>query len=186
MTLRDSNLDKLDQRVFDVLIVGGGINGAVSASALSSQGAKVALIDRGDFGGFTAIGPMSMDSMYIAYRRDTQVGWMLLSFDVNGSVAPVRLQIHQVLPICPAFTSVPSHELAPGVGLHPNPTNGQAIQVEHTGVLQSIEVLDATGRRVAQYAGTVRTIAVPEIAGAYLVRVIDAEGLRSITRLVRY
>ncbi len=54
MTLRDSNLDKLDRRVFDVLIVGGGINGAVSASALSSQGAKVALIDRGDFGGFTS------------------------------------------------------------------------------------------------------------------------------------
>ncbi len=54
VTLRDSNLDKLDRRVFDVLIVGGGINGAVSASSLSSQGAKVALIDRGDFGSFTS------------------------------------------------------------------------------------------------------------------------------------
>ncbi len=46
MTLRDSNLDKLDERVFDVLVIGGGINGAVSASALTAQGAKVALIDR--------------------------------------------------------------------------------------------------------------------------------------------
>jgi glycerol-3-phosphate dehydrogenase len=54
MTLRESNLDKLDQDVFDVLIVGGGINGAVSASALTSQGADVALIDRGDFAGFTS------------------------------------------------------------------------------------------------------------------------------------
>jgi glycerol-3-phosphate dehydrogenase len=52
--LRESNLDKLGQRVFDVLIVGGGINGAVSAAALSAQGAQVALIDRGDFAGFTS------------------------------------------------------------------------------------------------------------------------------------
>lgn len=54
MKLRESNLDKLGQRVFDVLIVGGGINGAVSAAALCARGAKVALIDRGDFAGFTS------------------------------------------------------------------------------------------------------------------------------------
>jgi glycerol-3-phosphate dehydrogenase len=52
--LRESNLDKLDERVFDVLVIGGGINGAVSAAALSAQGAKVALIDKGDFAGFTS------------------------------------------------------------------------------------------------------------------------------------
>jgi len=34
---------------FDVLVIGGGINGAVSAAALSARGAKVALLDRGDF-----------------------------------------------------------------------------------------------------------------------------------------
>lgn len=54
MKLRASNLEKLEQRVFDVLVVGGGVNGAVSAAALASQGAKVALIDRGDFAGFTS------------------------------------------------------------------------------------------------------------------------------------
>ncbi len=54
MKLRESNLDKLGTRVFDVLIIGGGINGAVSAAALSAQGAKVALIDKGDFAGFTS------------------------------------------------------------------------------------------------------------------------------------
>jgi glycerol-3-phosphate dehydrogenase len=52
--LRESNLDKLDQRAFDVLIIGGGINGAVSAAALSARGARVALIDKGDFAGFTS------------------------------------------------------------------------------------------------------------------------------------
>jgi glycerol-3-phosphate dehydrogenase len=54
MKLRHNNIEKLDRRTFDVLIVGGGINGAVSAAALSAQGASLALIDRGDFAGFTS------------------------------------------------------------------------------------------------------------------------------------
>lgn len=54
MKLRSSNIEKLAQSVFDVLIIGGGINGAVSAAALSGKGAKVALIDQRDFAGFTS------------------------------------------------------------------------------------------------------------------------------------
>ena len=54
MELRRQNVDRLGQDHFDVLIIGGGINGAVSAAALSARGAKVALIDRGDFAGFTS------------------------------------------------------------------------------------------------------------------------------------
>jgi glycerol-3-phosphate dehydrogenase len=37
-----------------VLVLGGGINGAVSAAALAARGAKVALIDRGDFASATS------------------------------------------------------------------------------------------------------------------------------------
>ena len=48
-SLRSSNVDKLEQQVFDVLIVGGGINGAVAAASLAGKGVRVALIDRGDF-----------------------------------------------------------------------------------------------------------------------------------------
>ena len=54
MTLRDTNIEKLRKEEFDVLILGGGINGAVSAAALSAKGVKVALIDKGDFAGFTS------------------------------------------------------------------------------------------------------------------------------------
>ncbi|MDH3706351.1 MAG: FAD-dependent oxidoreductase, partial [Acidimicrobiia bacterium] len=54
MSLRRTNLDKLAGGHFDVLVVGGGINGAVTAAALSARGASVALIDRGDFAGFTS------------------------------------------------------------------------------------------------------------------------------------
>jgi glycerol-3-phosphate dehydrogenase len=52
--LRNSNLARLAGEEFDVLIVGAGINGAVSAAALATQGARVALVDRGDFAGFTS------------------------------------------------------------------------------------------------------------------------------------
>ena len=62
MQLRKSNLAKLRQHHFDVLIVGGGINGAVSAAALAGKGAQVALIDRGDFAGLT-----SMNSSNLAW-----------------------------------------------------------------------------------------------------------------------
>jgi alpha-glycerophosphate oxidase/glycerol-3-phosphate dehydrogenase len=49
--LRQSNVDKLQEHDFDVLILGGGINGAVSAAALAARGLRVALIERGDFAG---------------------------------------------------------------------------------------------------------------------------------------
>jgi len=54
MTLRENNVRKLGQGVYDVLIIGGGINGAVSAAALAGKGARVALIDQRDFAGFTS------------------------------------------------------------------------------------------------------------------------------------
>ena len=54
MALRTASLEKLDNGSFDVLIVGGGINGAVSAAVLAGRGESVALIDRGDFGAFTS------------------------------------------------------------------------------------------------------------------------------------
>jgi glycerol-3-phosphate dehydrogenase len=54
VTLRASNLERIADGRFDVLVVGGGINGAVTAAALGSRGARVALVDRGDFAGFTS------------------------------------------------------------------------------------------------------------------------------------
>ena len=47
---RDRNLDRLVSRPLDVLVVGGGINGAVSALALAAAGLRVGLVERHDFG----------------------------------------------------------------------------------------------------------------------------------------
>lgn len=46
----DSN--KIEQ--FDVAVIGGGINGAVSAAALSGAGLRVLVLEKGDFAGFTS------------------------------------------------------------------------------------------------------------------------------------
>ncbi|MCG6658240.1 glycerol-3-phosphate dehydrogenase/oxidase [Halomonas campisalis] len=55
MQLRNSNIAKLADETFDVLVIGGGINGASAAAALAGKGVKVALIDRGDFAGSTSM-----------------------------------------------------------------------------------------------------------------------------------
>jgi len=54
LKLRTTNIQKLRQGIFDVLVLGGGINGALAAAVLAARGAKVALIDRGDFAGVTS------------------------------------------------------------------------------------------------------------------------------------
>ena len=54
MLLRKKNIAQMKNETFDVAIIGAGINGAVAAAALSAKGVKVALIDKGDFAGFTS------------------------------------------------------------------------------------------------------------------------------------
>ncbi len=54
MTLRGTHLGRMRDRSFDTLVIGGGINGAVTAASLAGRGASVALIDRGDFASFTS------------------------------------------------------------------------------------------------------------------------------------
>ncbi|HTP25246.1 MAG TPA: FAD-dependent oxidoreductase [Anaeromyxobacteraceae bacterium] len=53
-SLRASNLAQLSGSTLDVAILGGGINGAVIAAALAARGARVALLERGDFGSATS------------------------------------------------------------------------------------------------------------------------------------
>jgi glycerol-3-phosphate dehydrogenase len=73
-SLRATNIRKLQERTFDVLVVGGGINGAVSAAALAGQGAKVALIDRGDFAGFTSMHSSNLAWGGIKYMETFEFG----------------------------------------------------------------------------------------------------------------
>ena len=37
MNLRDNNIERISNKTFDVLIIGGGINGAAAATALAAR-----------------------------------------------------------------------------------------------------------------------------------------------------
>lgn len=74
MSLRDTNLQKLSSHPFEVLVLGGGINGAVSSAALAARGARVALIDRGDFGGATSSQSSNLAWGGIKYLETFELG----------------------------------------------------------------------------------------------------------------
>jgi glycerol-3-phosphate dehydrogenase len=52
--LSEQHFSKLSESNFDVAIIGGGINGAVSAAILSARGVKVLLVEQNDFASFTS------------------------------------------------------------------------------------------------------------------------------------
>lgn len=139
----------------------------------------------GDLGTFTAIGPAVIDSMYIAYRRGATMGWIELSIDINDD-AQINLQVHRVLSLCPGAQSIPLNEGPAPVALFPNPNAGEQVRVESRDAWQWIELMDMSGRSIARYQGHVRTIAAPEVAGTYLVRIVHADGRSSMVPLVRY
>jgi glycerol-3-phosphate dehydrogenase len=72
--LRATNIERLDGGTFDVLVLGGGINGAVSAACLAARGAKVALIDRGDFAGVTSQESSNLAWGGIKYMETFELG----------------------------------------------------------------------------------------------------------------
>src|SRR5689334_21788144 len=74
MLLRSTNLLKLDRETFAVLVIGGGISGAVSAASLATQGARVALIDPGDFGSMTSQESSNLVWGGIKYRESGELG----------------------------------------------------------------------------------------------------------------
>lgn len=72
--LRATNIERLRGGTFDVIVLGGGINGTVSAACLSARGAKVALIDRGDFAGVTSQESSNLAWGGIKYMETFELG----------------------------------------------------------------------------------------------------------------
>jgi glycerol-3-phosphate dehydrogenase len=73
-SLRTSNVRRLERITFDVLVIGGGINGAVSAACLAARGARVALIDKGDFASFTSQESSNLAWGGIKYMETLELG----------------------------------------------------------------------------------------------------------------
>jgi len=86
MQLRENNLRRLTSETFDVLIVGGGINGAVSAAALSARGAKVALVDRSDFASGTSQESSNLAWGGIKYLESLEFGLVRKLCDARNTL----------------------------------------------------------------------------------------------------
>jgi glycerol-3-phosphate dehydrogenase len=71
---RQRALAELDERRFDLLVVGGGIVGAGVAAAASAHGLALALVDRGDFGGGTSSASSKLIHGGLRYLRLGDVG----------------------------------------------------------------------------------------------------------------
>ena len=137
----------------------------------------------GNFGGWVITGPFEIDDRYIAYRRNGQVGWIKLSFQLDQTT--ISLQVPELLPLCPITLGIDEQPGSGGFTLFPNPGRGREINVMAVAPLEQIEVFDATGRTLARHAGTARTIPAPISPGTYLVRATQADGTRSTMRWVR-
>ncbi len=72
--LRNTNMERLERESFDVLVIGAGINGAVSAAALAGKGAKVAIVDAGDFAGETSSHSSNLAWGGIKYLENQEFG----------------------------------------------------------------------------------------------------------------
>ena len=64
------DLSKLSSRVFDVLVIGGGIHGAITAWDAAQRGLSVALIERGDFGSATSQNSLKIIHGGLRYLQD--------------------------------------------------------------------------------------------------------------------
>jgi glycerol-3-phosphate dehydrogenase len=72
--MRGQLLARLPAKIHDVVIIGGGINGAVSAAALSAKGASVALIEARDFSGFSSQESSTLAWGGIKYMENYEFG----------------------------------------------------------------------------------------------------------------
>lgn len=82
---------------FDTLIIGGGINGAVTAAALAGRGADVALIDRGDFASFTSQASSNLVWGGFKYLENYEL-WLVFKLcqSRNRLMKAYRDNIHQI------------------------------------------------------------------------------------------
>lgn len=104
MSLRINNTNKLKTEILDVLVIGGGINGAVSAAALSAKGSRVGLVEQKDFASFTSQESSNLAWGGIKYMESYEFGlvWNLCG-SRNRLIRSFPSQVQEIR----FFTSLP-------------------------------------------------------------------------------
>src|SRR5688500_2912899 len=91
------NLDALADRVFDVLVIGGGASGAATAREAALRGFSTALIEKEDFGGGTSAHCFKVVHGGIRYMQHADLGRLRSSCRERATL--LRIAPHLVSPL---------------------------------------------------------------------------------------
>ena len=92
------NLTALENRRYDVLVVGGGACGAFAALEAARRGLSVALIERRDFCGATSANSLKVIHGGLRYLQQADVGRVLASAHTRRRLMRVAPHLVQPLP----------------------------------------------------------------------------------------
>ena len=115
------NLEKLANQIFDVLIIGGGIHGAVAAWDAALRGLSVAVIERGDFGSGTSQNSLKIIHGGLRYLQDgnlSRIRTMARERTTWMKIAPHL--VHPLTCLTPTRQKLSRSRLALGVALKAN------------------------------------------------------------------
>jgi glycerol-3-phosphate dehydrogenase len=115
------NLERLANQKFDVLVVGGGIHGAITAWDAALRGVSVALIERGDFGSGTSQNSLKIIHGGLRYLQEgnlSRIRMMVRERTIWMKIAPHL--IHPLPCLMPTTQKISGSRLAMGVALKAN------------------------------------------------------------------
>lgn len=115
------NPERLTNQTFDVLVIGGGIHGAVAAWDAALRGLSVALIERGDFGSATSQNSLKIVHGGLRYLQDgnlSRIRTMARERTTWMRIAPHL--VHPLTCLTPTRQKLSRSRLALGVALTAN------------------------------------------------------------------
>ena len=115
------DLERLANQKFDVLVVGGGIHGAITAWDAALRGVSVALIERGDFGSGTSQNSLKIIHGGLRYLQDgnlSRIRMMARERTTWMKIAPHL--IHPLTCLMPTTQKMSRSRLAMGFALMAN------------------------------------------------------------------
>ncbi len=84
------DLNQLAEGSFDLLIVGAGVHGAITAWDAAQRGLSVALIERDDFGGATSANSLKTVHGGLRYLQDADLGLVRRMIHERSALLRVR------------------------------------------------------------------------------------------------
>jgi len=115
------NLERLANHKFDILVIGGGIHGAITAWDAALRGVSVGLIERGDFGSGTSQNSLKIIHGGLRYLQDgnlSRIRMMVRERTTWMKIAPHL--IHPLTCLIPTTQKISGSRLAMGVALKAN------------------------------------------------------------------